>query len=69
MARKITMNGQSRKPLNEIFDDFVVSQTAKGLSEVTIATYHRHLRSMSYGGMFSRNGLKLCENLIAKNHK
>jgi integrase/recombinase XerD len=48
MARKITMNGQSHKPLNEIFDDFVVSQTAKGLSEVTIATYHRHLRSMSY---------------------
>ena len=42
------MNGQSRKPLNEIFDDFVVSQTAKGLSEVTITTYHRHLRSISH---------------------
>ena len=48
MARKITMNGQSRKPLKEVFDDFVVSQTAKGLAEVTITTYHRHLRSMSY---------------------
>ena len=48
MARKITMNGQSRKPLKEVFDDFVVSQTAKGLSEVTFTTYHRHLRSISH---------------------
>lgn len=31
MARKITMNGQSRKSVAEVFEDFIVSQTAQGL--------------------------------------
>lgn len=47
MARKITLNGQFRKPLAEVFEDFVISKTAQGVSEVTIATYHQHLRSVS----------------------
>ena len=47
MARKITFNGQFRKPLAEVFEDFVISKTAQGVSEVTIATYHQHLRSIS----------------------
>ena len=47
MARKITMNGQSRKSVAEVFNDFVVSQTARGLSDITIATYHHHLHSIS----------------------
>ena len=47
MARKITLNGQFHKPIEEVFDDFVVSQTAQGLSEITLATYHHHLRSIS----------------------
>lgn len=47
MARKITLNGQFRKPLAEVFEDFVISKTAQGVSEVTIATYHQHLRSIS----------------------
>ena len=47
MARKITMNGQSRKSVAEVFDDFVVSQTAQGLSDVTISTYRHHIRSVS----------------------
>ncbi len=32
MARKITMNRQSRKPIAEVFEDFVLSQTAQGFS-------------------------------------
>lgn len=48
MARKITMNGHSRKPLAEVFDDFVVSQTAQGLSEITLSTYRHHIHSISY---------------------
>lgn len=47
MARKITLNGQFRKPLADVFEDFVISKTAQGVSEVTIATYHQHLRSIS----------------------
>ena len=47
MARKITMNGQSRKSVAEVFDDFVISQTAQGLSEVTLSTYRHHIHSIS----------------------
>lgn len=47
MARKITMNGQSRKSVEEVFNDFVLSQTAQGLSDITIATYRHHIRSIS----------------------
>lgn len=47
MAKRITMNGQSRKPLVEVFADFVVSQTAQGLSETTLTNYKRHLHSIS----------------------
>lgn len=48
MARKITMNGQSRKAISELFDDFVLSQTAQGLSEITLTTYRHHIHSISY---------------------
>lgn len=41
------MYGQSRKPLVEVFDEFVVSQTAQGLSEITLSNYRRHLHSIS----------------------
>lgn len=47
MARKITMNGQSRKSVAELFEDFVLSQTAQGLSDITIATYRHHIHSIS----------------------
>lgn len=36
MKRKITMNGHSGKAVAEVFDDFVISQTAQGLSEITL---------------------------------
>ena len=47
MARKITMNGHFRKSVAEVFDDFVISQTAQGLSKVTLSTYRHHIHSIS----------------------
>ena len=47
MAKKLTMNGQFRKPIAEVFDDFVISKTAQGVSDITIANYHQHLHSIS----------------------
>ena len=47
MARKITMNGQPRKAVAEVFEDFVISQTAQGLTEVTLTNYRRHFHSIS----------------------
>lgn len=41
------MNGQSRKSVEEVFNDFVLSQTAQGLSDIIIATYRQHIRSIS----------------------
>ncbi len=41
------MNSFSAKPVAEVFEDFVLSQTAKNLSEVTIKTYHAHIHSIS----------------------
>ena len=45
MARKITMNGHFRKSVAEVFEEFVMSKTAQGVSEITIATYRQHLGS------------------------
>ena len=47
MKRKITMNGHDRKAVAEVFDDFVISQTAQGLSEMTLTNYRRHFHSIS----------------------
>lgn len=41
------MNGQFRKSVAEVFEEFVISQTAQGLSEITLATYRHHIRSIS----------------------
>jgi len=41
------MGAQSRKSVAEVFDDFVVSKMAQGLSDITIATYRQHIRSIS----------------------
>ena len=46
MAKKLTMNGQFRKSVAEVFDDFVISKTAQGVSDITIANYHQHLHSI-----------------------
>ena len=41
MARKITLNGQFRKSVAEDFQDFIISQTARGLSDITLSTYRK----------------------------
>lgn len=41
------MGAQSRKSVAEVFDDFVVSKMAQGLSDITIATYRHHIHSIS----------------------
>ena len=47
MARKITMNASSYKSVAEVFEDFVISQTAQGLSSVTLTNYRHHFHSIS----------------------
>lgn len=47
MARKITMNASSNKTVEEVFGDFVISQTAQGLSPITLANYTHHFHSIS----------------------
>ena len=47
MAKKITFRGQFSKTLAEVFEDFVISKTAQGVSEITLATYRQHIRSIS----------------------
>ena len=47
MSKKLSLSGQSRKTVEEVFGDFVISQTAQGLSETTIATYRCHIHSIS----------------------
>ena len=47
MSRKITLNGQFRKSISEVFEEFVVSRTASGLSDITLTTYRHHFHSIS----------------------
>ena len=47
MARKITMNASNNKSVAEVFEDFVISQTAQGLSPITITNYRHHFHSIS----------------------
>ena len=47
MARKITMNASSNKTVAEVFEDFVISQTARDLAEATLTNYRHHFRSIS----------------------
>ena len=47
MSKKIKMNGHSHKSVAEVFEDFVISQTAQGLSPITITNYRNHFRSIS----------------------
>ena len=47
MAKKIKFRGQLNKSIAEVFDEFVVSQTAQGLSPITLTTYRHHIHSIS----------------------
>lgn len=41
------MNAHTHKSMAEVFDDFVISQTAQGMSEITLANYRHHFHSIS----------------------
>lgn len=41
------MNASSYKSVAEVFEDFVISQTAQGLSSVTLTNYRHHFHSIS----------------------
>ena len=44
---KITMKqAGANLSIKEAFKDFVVAQTAKGVSDKTVETYHAHFRSI-----------------------
>ncbi|MBQ8027800.1 MAG: phage integrase N-terminal SAM-like domain-containing protein [Clostridia bacterium] len=47
MRSKIVFRGQSEKNLKEVFEDFITSQTARGISDITIRSYRQHLHSIS----------------------
>lgn len=42
MKRKLTMYSQSDTPVQEYFKQYLISCTAKGLSEATLKTYQSH---------------------------
>ena len=39
MRSKIVFRGQSEKLFSEVFEDFIASQTARGISDITIRNY------------------------------
>ena len=45
--KKIKMNDVNEKEVKEVFEIFVISAKAKGLSDVTIKKYYEHLYSIS----------------------
>ena len=47
MRSKIVFRGQSEKLFSEVFEDFIISQTARGISDITIRNYRQHLHSIS----------------------
>ena len=47
MRSKIVFRGQLEKNLKEVFEDFITSQTARGISDITIRNYRQHLHSIS----------------------
>lgn len=47
MKRKLTMYSQSDTPAQEYFKQYLISCTAKGLSEATLKTYQSHFNSLS----------------------
>ena len=47
MNRKIKRIPQTTLSMKRAFDEFVVAQTAKGLTEPTIKNYHAHFHSIS----------------------
>lgn len=47
MRSKIVFRGHSEKLFSDVFEDFITSQSARGISDITIRNYHQHLHSIS----------------------
>ena len=47
MRSKIVFREQAEKTFSEVFENFVISQTARGISDITIRNYRQHLHSIS----------------------
>lgn len=46
MKQKINMCSGNSTSLKAVWEAFIVSQTARGISDATIANYHNHLRGI-----------------------
>ena len=44
---EITMNASAGMSFQEVFEAFVISKTAQGVSEVTLNNYHYHMKNIS----------------------
>ena len=47
MLKKIAMNDENDNFFDEIFELFVVSKTANGVSDATLRNYHYHKKEIS----------------------
>ena len=47
MKKKIAMNTRKEKTFSEVYGEFIISQTAKGISDATICKYHQVLHNIS----------------------
>ena len=47
MAGKINLKNRKIQTIEEVFDLFVTSRTADGVSETTLRTYHNHFHNIS----------------------
>ena len=45
--KKIIMVERTEKSFTEVFQEFVISQTAKGVSDTTLTNYHYHMRNIA----------------------
>lgn len=47
MVQKIKMKNRKNQTIQEVFERFVTSRTADGVSETTLRTYHNHFHTIS----------------------
>ena len=47
MRSKIVFREHSEKTMKEVFENFIITQTARGVADITIRNYRQHLHSIS----------------------
>ena len=45
--QEITMNIRAGRSFAEVFEEFVISKTAQGVSDATLANYHYHMKNIA----------------------